>query len=481
MRELILDEGRAQTRAALLEDGVLCELHIERQTDIKQIESLFMGRVEMIRPSVGSAFVDIGLETNAFLPMQPGERLRCGELIIVQGAAKQATQGKGLRISRKVNLPGKWLVLLPGQSGVHISKKVKSPALRLALTEVCEAICPPDCGLIVRTASEDVDAQLLREEATALYGTWLEVERKAKGMAKPGLLWSPDGLAMRLVRDVRGIDRIATNDAALHAHLMRAQADLLIEAETDVALEPEDGPLIFDAYNIESQIDKALRRRVWLPCGGYLVIDRCEAMTVIDVNSGKMVLGRDVEDTALRVNMEAAREIARQLRLRNTGGMVIVDFIDMAETEHREQIVGAMKQAVCGDRAEVRVLGMTRLGLMEMTRKRKGDELVRALQSACTLCGGEGLALSAEENAHRAHRQLRRMVLAGQRGPFVVRCAPPVALLLAQMRAPDGVTVYVIGEKGRHPQHPEFAQMGEGESAPQGAVRLAEGSNLSKE
>ncbi len=474
MRELIISSEPTAVRAAVMEDGVLCELHIEKQTGVKQTESLFMGRVEQIRPSVGSAFVNIGLGANAFLPMEPGEKLRCGDLILVQGAAKQATEGKGLRISRKVNLPGKWLVLLPGQSGVHISKKVKDPELRRSLTETCEAICPEDCGLIVRTASEDVTSELLTEEAGALFAAWQEIERKAKGMTKPGLIWSPEGLAMRLVRDLRGIDRIVTNDSETHARLCTAKEERIVGAETFVELYKEESQLIFDVFGIEGQIDKALRRRVWLPCGGYIVIDRCEAMTVIDVNSGKMVLGRDIEDTALRVNLEAAQEIARQLRLRNAGGMIVVDFIDMTKPEHREQLVSAMKQAVSTDRAEVRVLGMTKLGLMEMTRKRKGDELARVMQTGCTMCGGDGLVLSNEENANRALRQVMRMILAGQRGPFVVRCAPPVAQILAGMPEPKGVSVYAVGEKGRHPQHPEIAQTGEGEALPKGAVILAE-------
>lgn len=472
MRELILDVGQTEVRAALMEDGIFCEMHTEKQTDIKQTESLFMGRVEQIRPSVGSAFVDIGLEQNAFLPIEPGEKLRCGELILVQGAAKQATEGKGLRISRKINLPGKWLVLLPGQSGVHISKKVKDPQQRQTLAEICEAICPADCGLIMRTASEDVDTELLREEAVTLHSTWQEIERKAAGTLKPGLIWTPEGLAMRLVRDLRGLDRIVTNDSASHARLCKAKEDRIIDEQTSVEYYKEENQLLFDLYGVESQIDKALRRRVWLPCGGYLVIDRCEAMTVIDVNSGKMVLGRDIEDTALRVNTEAVSEIARQLRLRNTGGMVIADFIDMMKAEHREQIVSVMKQAVSSDRAEVRVLGMTKLGLLEMTRKRKGDELSRVLQTGCTMCSGDGLVLSNEENANRAMRQLKRLLLAGQRGPFVIRCAPQVAQILGGMNAPNGAAVYAIGEKGRHPQHPEIVQTGEGEPMPKGAVKL---------
>jgi len=230
--------------------------------------------------------------------------------------------------------------------------------------------------------------------------------------------------------------------------------------------------LIFDAYQIEPQIDKALKKRVWLPCGGYLVIDFCEAMTVIDVNSGKMVLGRDLEETALRVNLEAAEEVSRQLRLRDIGGIILVDFIDMHEDAHKQLLLKTIKDAVQSDRTQVTIEGFTRLGLMEITRKRKYDQLRKSLRCGCSYCSSMGEVLSGEEVARRAMRQVRRMILSGQRGPFVIRCSPSAAQHLANMHAPNQAQVYCCSTPGRHAEKYDIEQIGSGMPLPSGACAL---------
>ena len=346
IRELLIDDAPGYLRAAVVEDGRLCEIHGEKSGSAGETESVFYGRVQAIKPSLKAAFVDIGTPLNAFLPITDGDTLRCGDWVIVQGQAKQATETKGLRVTAKINLAGKWLVLVPGQSGVRVSKKVKDPALREALMDIAQEVCPPDCGLIVRTASEGVTQQLLEEEARALYAVWQEILKKASGMTRPGLLHGRLPLHMRLIRDMRELSRIVISSQAGYEALLATQQAQQIDAQTRIELYREDKQLLFDAFGIEPQIDKALRRRVWLPCGGYLVLDFCEAMTVIDVNSGKMILGRDPEETALRVNLEAAEEIARQLRLRDVGGIVMVDFIDMRLEEHRQALLTHMKEAL---------------------------------------------------------------------------------------------------------------------------------------
>ena len=379
IRELLIDDAPGYLRAAVVEDGRLCEIHGEKSGSAGETESVFYGRVQAIKPSLKAAFVDIGTPLNAFLPITDGDTLRCGDWVIVQGQAKQATETKGLRVTAKINLAGKWLVLVPGQSGVRVSKKVKDPALREALMDIAQGVCPPDCGLIVRTASEGVTQQLLEEEARALYAVWQEILKKASGMTRPGLLHGRLPLHMRLIRDMRELSRIVISSQAGYEALLATQQAQQIDAQTRIELYREDKQLLFDAFGIEPQIDKALRRRVWLPCGGYLVLDFCEAMTVIDVNSGKMILGRDPEETALRVNLEAAEEIARQLRLRDVGGIVMVDFIDMRLEEHRQALLTHMKEALSGDRSPTTVEGITRLGLMEITRKRTHTQLHKAL------------------------------------------------------------------------------------------------------
>lgn len=482
-RTLIFDCQSDMTRAAVLEDGTLCELHKERTGEAKLTESLFYGRIEQIRPSVCAAFVNIGLSQNAFLPLsefRKGETPRCGDMLIVQGAAQQAVETKGLRVTARVNLAGKTLVLVPGGEGVHVSKKIRAPEDRRQLAEAAQALCPPGCGLIVRTASQDVTDALLREEAEELSERWQRIERRAAGMARPGLLWERLPLAQRLTRDMAGasLARIVTNSAP-HAGALRAeQAQGLLPESARIEHFEEKDALIFDAFSVEGEIDRALRRRVWLPCGGYLVVDSCEAMTVIDVNSGKMTLGRSIEETALRVNLEAAREVARQIRLRNVGGMIAVDFIDMTAAEHREALTQALRQAAAADRSPVKVLGLTRLGLMEMTRKRGGEELHKRLCVSCASCSGTGELLGAEESARRALRQVRRMALGGTRGPFLVRCAAQTAAALARCENPLETDIYALGTSGRRPDRWELSPLGAGEQPPTGALRLPFGEGI---
>lgn len=473
-RDIYLDCSFGATRAAIVEDGSLCEVLFERNTEKKLTETVFLGRVEQIRPSVGAAFIDIGEELNAFLPLEDGQRLRCGDMILVQGAAKQATDSKGLRVTTRLNLAGKWLVLVPGGSGVHVSKKVKDSALRELLMQAAQSIRPPECGLIVRTASEDVMREAMQEEADRLYVQWLSMKQRADTGRKPCILSERMTLDLRIARDLanRELSSITTNDPTCYERLTKEQCESRIPAETRIALYEEKCQLLFDVFSIEQQIDKALKKRVWLPCGGYLIIDPCEALTVIDVNSGKMTLGRDAEDTALSVNLEAAHEIARQLRLRDIGGIVVVDFIDMQKQENRDMLLAKMKEAVKADRSPVKIEGLTKLGLLELTRKRVNASLAKMLKSSCTYCAGNGALLSPDEVALRALRQVKRMLLAGHRGPFVIHCAPAAASAVLEHRTIAGADIYAVPTASRHAERFEIEQIGESAPLSKGAVAL---------
>lgn len=460
-----------------MEDGHLCELHHENRHQEKLTETLFYGRVQAIRPSVHAAFIDIGQDKNAFFPLDDQQNLRCGDMLIVQGAAKQTTQTKGLRVSSKVSLAGKWLILTPNENGVFISKKVKDVQLRRELLEQGQKICPPGCALIIRTASEEATPDRLEEEAQTLFKRWQEAQSRAKGMLKPGVLLRQLPLDIRLMRDLAGqsLKRVITNDKSCYDNLCREQNDEHISSETKIEWFEEKDTLLFDAFNLETQIDHALKKRIWLPCGGYLIFDFTEAMTVIDVNSGKMITGRNMEETALRVNQEAVEEIARQLRLRDVGGMIVIDLIDMECAENREKIVSVMKEAVKADRSPVTVEGITKLGLLEMTRRRKGDQLRRVMQTACTYCSGKSEVLSAQEVARRALRQVRRKALSGQRGPFAVLLAPDAAQALSMMTQPKNCArIYAVPIPGRHSERIEIKQLEAEEEPPKGALTLKE-------
>lgn len=472
IRRLIVDDSLGQLRAAVMEDGALVEIHSEKQRADDQTESLFFGRVQAVKPSLHAAFVDIGAPMHAFLPLREDLNLRGGDMLIVQGQAKQSTDTKGLRITDQINLSGKWLVLLPMGDGVHISKKIKDPSLRDALGALGRRICPQNCGLIIRTASEDVTEQLLSDEAQALHQLWLDIQRKAKGMVKPGLLHRRLPLLLRLSRDIRDLSEIVVNSEASYQTLVSAQQNHMLAQNVSIVYHRETSTLLFDANNIESQIDKALKKRVWLPCGGYLVIDHCEAMTVIDVNSGKMILGKDLEDTALRVNLEAAEEVMRQMRLRDIGGVILVDFIDMKDDMHKLRLLQAMKEAAARDRTPISIEGFTRLGLMEITRRRKHEQLHKHLRCGCSYCNSVGEILSGEEVAYRAMRQTRRMYLNGQRGPFLIRCGASAAQALSAMAAPEGPQVYYLASSGRHAEKYDIEQLGEDMTLPSGVCAL---------
>ena len=473
-RELVIERAHGLVRAAILENGQLCELHSEREAGDTRTETLYYGRVQAIRPSLHAAFVDIGEERNAFLPLEEGEAPRCGSWLIVQGTARQTTKTKGLRVTRRIQLAGRFLVLVPGETGIHLSRKIAGEALRSELYRMAQAACPEGCALIVRTATEGLSMQALEEEAQALRARWDAAVRKSLGMVRPGVLEKKEPLELRLARDLAGggLSRIVTNSEACIQALGDAVKAGKIAQDTRIERFEERTQLLFDALNLETQIDKALKRRVWLPCGGYLVIDFCEAMTVVDVNSGKMTLGRDVEDTALRVNLEAVRETARQMRLRDVGGIIVLDLIDMQREKDREAVLAAMEEAAVCDRSQVHVEGFTRLGLLELTRKRKEEQLRKRLCTTCGTCRGTGEVLGGGEAARRALWQVRRMALSGQRGPFVIQCAAAAAQALEEMGAPAGVEVYALAMPGRHPERFDVEQLGEGDPPPKGAKRL---------
>ena len=473
-RELIIDCKSGGMRAAVLEDGELVELHVENGMPESQTETLYYGRVQAVRPSVHAAFVEIGQELNAFLPLEEGMKLKSGDMLIVQGVAKQTTQSKGLRVSARVNLTGRGLVLIPGETGVHISKKVKNPEMRARLAEIGREICPPECAVIIRTASENVTAEQLQAEAEILLSTWQDACQRAKGMVKPGILVKPEPLSMRLMRDLAGnLERVVINDREDFEALCQAQKDGRLPQETRIEYADEQKTLLFDAFNLETSIDKALKNRVWLPCGGYLVFDFTEALTVIDVNSGKMIAGKSMEETVFRVNLEAVKELARQIRLRDVGGIIVVDLIDMEKEKNRQAVLAALKEAAKSDRMPVKVEEITRLGLLEMTRKRKGEQLRRALRTTCSVCSGSGELLGEEEIARRALRQARRMALAGQRGPFVIGLAEKAAKVLETMPQPDNCPPIYALASGGYREKFSVMQPGEGEIPEQAVVLQA--------
>ena len=465
-REIFLECGPDRVRMAVVEDGKLCEYAVECAGQEKQTGSLYKGRVQRVLTGMQAAFVDIGLEKNAFLPLREGERLHGGDERLVQVLKEPPGETKGLRVTQEIALPGRYCVFKPLGGGVSVSHKIEA-AQREQMRAALAPLCPPGAGLVLRTQAAQAGADDIRAEIDALTARWRQIERDFGQKSGPGLVWREENLALRMLRDVqnRETTRVCVQGSgALEALRGQVPAEILSGCESETP--------IFDLYGLEDKIERATHRRIWLGCGGYLVIDPCEAMTVIDVNSGKYTGKAGLEETAYAVNLEAAAEIARQLRLRDIGGIVVVDFIDMQETAHHEGLISAFQEALLADRSKVNLVGLTGLGLAELTRRRLSRPLGEVLQRPCPLCGGTGRVLSEEETARRALLQARRRLAGGSEAAYVISLHPASAGALAALRAPRGAVIYALARPGMGIEKFALTPLLGGEDPPKGAALL---------
>jgi ribonuclease E len=406
------------TQIAVLEGRALIEHHVARaQDDANQIDgNIYRGRVKNVLPGMEAAFVDIGTPKNAVLywgdvqfdredavERDPSATriehlLRPGQTIVCQ-VTKNPIGLKGARLTEEVSLPGRFVVLVPGSTISGISKRLDDHERR-RLRGVLDEIRPEGHGLIVRTAAEGVSAEELRRDVAQLLAKWQEIDDKARRLPAPALLYSEPHLALRAIREefteeYRGV---VIDDAELY-ELVRSYV-----ADIDPALadrveyyDPERESLpIFERHHVHEQLHKALDRKVWLPSGGSLIIERTEALTVIDVNTGKNVGSSSLEETVFRNNLEAAEEIARQLRLRDIGGIIVIDFIDMEVKANRHEVLAMLRAALARDKTPTQSFDISELGLVEMTRKRVGEGLVEALSETCPVCKGRGIVFGDE-------------------------------------------------------------------------------------
>jgi len=401
------------TQIAVLEGRSLIEHHVARsQDDVNQIDgNLYRGRVKNVLPGMEAAFVDIGTPKNAVLywgdvqfdrddavERDPGATriehlLRPGQSIVCQ-VTKNPIGLKGARLTEEVSLPGRFVVLVPNSSASGISKRLDDGE-RKRLRKVLEDIRPEGHGVIVRTAAEGITEDELRRDVAQLLAKWEEIEEKAKRLPAPALLYSEPHLALRVIREefteeYRGI---VIDDRELYelvrAYVADIDPSLADRVELfDTAVEPLP---LFERHHVHEQLHKALDRKVWLPSGGSLIIERTEALTVIDVNTGKNVGSSSLEETVFRNNLEAAEEIARQLRLRDIGGIIVIDFIDMEVRSNRQEVMASLRGALARDKTPTQAFDISELGLVEMTRKRIGEGLVEALSEVCPVCNGRGI------------------------------------------------------------------------------------------
>lgn len=435
MREILVNVGPRETRAALIEDGSVQEIFVERASRRRLVSNLYKGRVMRVLPGMQAAFVDIGLERTAFLHVDDivspsleepdlspagaaGESdvrrlISPGDELLVQ-VIKDPIGTKGARLTTFITLPARYLVYLPEGEGIGVSARIDEENERLRLKDLVAGLRPAGGGYILRTAAQGAGAAGLREDMAYLDRLWQHVRRLAGETPAGSVVHEDLPLALRLLRDElsRGVSVVRVDSADTLARMSAFAAEFMPGVAAPLELYAGARP-IFDLHGVEEEIGRALERKVMLKSGGHLVIDQTEAMTTIDVNTGGYVGHRNLEETSFRTNLEAAEAIGRQLRLRNLGGIIIIDFIDMHAESHRRQILAALERSLAGDRAQNRIVSLSPLGLVEMTRKRTRESLTHLLCEPCPACEGRGFVKTAETVCHEIFRELLRQERAG--------------------------------------------------------------------
>ena len=422
--EILINVTPQETRVAVIQQGAAQELHVERTTGRGLVGNIYLGVVSRVLPGMQSAFIQIGLDRAAFLhvadiweqrqnaePAKPIERLlHEGEKLLVQ-VIKDPIGTKGARLSTQISIAGRLLVYLPQEFHIGISQRIEDEAERAHLRERLQQLLPADAtgGFIIRTMAETATDKEMLSDIEYLRRIWGGIQEKAKIATAPALLYQDLNLSLRVLRDIANddTDRILVDSRetfhTLHAFAQEYTRNFLERLQLYSGERP-----LFDLYGIEEEIERALARRVPLKSGGYVIIDQTEALTTIDVNTGGFVGGRSFDDTIFKTNLEAAHVIARQLRLRNLGGIIIVDFIDMENDTHRESVLTEFKKALSLDRTRLTVSGFSSLGLVEMTRKRTRESLAHTLCEPCPMCQGRGEVKTAQTVCYEILREIVR-------------------------------------------------------------------------
>ncbi len=422
--EILINVTPQETRVAVMQQGVVQELHIERGSQRGLVSNVYVGKVKRVLPGMQSAFIDIGLERSAFLHVADiwenrinGDAAKPIEKVLFEGQSvlvqviKDPIGTKGARLSTQLSFAGRLLVYLPQESHIGVSQRIESEeereALRAKLTQVLAADYKG--GYIIRTMAEGATDGELRADIAYLNKLWSNLQEHSQRLGAPSLLYKELDISLRVLRDFvnDGVTRILVDSRETHNRMKAFATDYISAAVSMVDHYIGSRPL-FDLYGIEEEIEHALSKRVDLKSGGYLIIDQTEALTTIDVNTGGFVGGRNFDDTIYKTNLEAAQVIARQLRLRNLGGIIICDFIDMDTLEHRDAVLEEFKKMLAHDRTRTSVNGFSALGLVEMTRKRTRESLAHVLCEQCPTCQGRGQVKTAQSVCYQILREIVR-------------------------------------------------------------------------
>jgi len=470
-RELLINATPKETRVAILEDDELVELLVDRPDARRMVGDIYLGRVEAVLPGIQAAFVDIGTEKSAFLhasdlvfpdddaandeddeeteddgreasteargrraktpPIQ--DLLKRGQDIAVQ-VSKEPISTKGPRVTAQISLAGRFLVYMPFASRVGVSRKIGDRAERQRLREQMQKLLPDDSGgIIVRTVGEDVTEDTFEREMNTLMSTWKRIKRKTHFVRAPSLVHRETSLTRGLMRDVFStkVEQVTVDSRQIFNEIVEYLKGIAPELIDRVKLYEDVVPL-FDKANIEHEIRDLFKRRCDLPSGGYLIIEPTEALVSIDVNSGRYTGKRDPEKTILKTNVEAAREVARQLRLRDIGGIIVCDFIDMETKANRDKVLQELRTHLGRDRARTKAFAVSDLGLVEMTRQRVRQSHLQNMTEPCPTCHGTGRVFTAETVVRRVERSVRRMGVEGKRDHLIVKLHPEVAMYVLE-------------------------------------------------
>jgi len=470
-RELLINAAPRETRVAILEDDELVELLVDRPEARRMVGDIYLGRVEAVLPGIQAAFVDIGTEKSAFLhssdlvfPEDDADRdddaddteddsrdekdeargrrskappiqdlLKRGQDIVVQ-VSKEPISTKGPRVTAQISLAGRFIVYMPFASRVGVSRKIGDRAERQRLREQMQKLLPEDSGgIIVRTVGEDVTEETFEREMSTLMNQWKRIKRKTHFVRAPSLIHRETSLTRGLMRDVFStkVEQVTVDSRQVFNEIVEYLKAIAPELIDRVKLYEDVVPL-FDKANIEHEIRDLFKRRCDLPSGGYLIIEPTEALVSIDVNSGRYTGKRDPEKTILKTNLEAAREVARQLRLRDIGGIIVCDYIDMETKANRDRVLQELRTHLGRDRARTKAFAVSDLGLVEMTRQRVRQSHLQNMTEPCPTCHGTGRVFTAETIVRRVERSVRRMGVEGKRDHLIVKLHPEVAMYVLE-------------------------------------------------
>jgi ribonuclease G len=481
--EILVNVTPRETRVAVVENGMLQEVHIERTARRGYYGNIYKGRVSRVMPGMQAAFVEIGLDRAAFLhasdilrvpvaeavdngeergPTPPiSELVREGQELVVQ-VVKDPIGSKGARLTTHLSLPSRSLVVLPSSKVVGVSARIEDEAERARLKEIVQGLAEraPGCGFILRTNAEGQGADALAEDIDYLGKVWVAVQEQI-GTARAGeRIYEDLSLPLRTVRDLMraNVGKVRVDSRETYERLERFVLQFMPDLAERLEHYPGERP-IFDLYGVEDEIQRALKKEVPLKSGGHLVIDQTEAMTTIDVNTGAFLGSRNLEETVYRTNLEAAQAAARQLRLRNLGGIIIIDFIDMTDDEHKRQVLRTLEKALARDHAKTTVYDMSPLGLVEMTRKRTTESLERQLCEPCPACSGRGSLKTPETVCYEIFREITRAVRQFEAAKLLVLAAPRVvSKILEEESAAVAELEEFIGKTIRFQPEEQYAQ-----------------------